>query len=68
MGKIVKNADEAARILKELVETPQATRVHFEFDFMAGGGVPRVSYSVDRFAYTMTEDDTENIDRKEMKP
>lgn len=58
MGKIVRNADEAARILKELAQTPQATSIHFEFD-IDPYHVPKVKYTVERFAYTVTEEEDE---------
>ena len=46
---IVKNADEAARILVELMQTEQLVSLHFEFD-IAVDEVPRVRYTVNRFA------------------
>ena len=59
MKKIVKNADEAAEILKELMDTPQLIELHFEFDISVNSG-PTVAYKVKRFAFAEEEipDDT----------
>ena len=34
--KVIQNTDEACKILKELVQTPQCYDLHFEFDIKAG--------------------------------
>lgn len=59
MRKIIRNADEAAEILKELMDTPQLIELHFEFDISVNSG-PIVTYKVERFAYGEEEipDDT----------
>lgn len=41
------NMDEAKRIFAEVVDTPCAQRIHFEFD-MGIGAVPTVKYSIER--------------------
>ena len=59
MKKMIRNADEAAKILKELMDTPKLTRLHFEFDISVNSA-PTVAYKVERFAYGEEEipDDT----------
>ena len=45
---IVKNAEEAARILVELAQTEQMYNLHFEFDAVLDSA-PKVEYTVKRF-------------------
>ena len=56
MDKIIRNADEACNILRELVQTPQCYGLHFEFD-MSVDEAPHVKYTVRRFAYTTEAED-----------
>ena len=53
--KIIKNADEACKILKSLIETPQLVSLHFEFDISVDSA-PMVDYRIKRFACGFTED------------
>ena len=57
---IVKNADEAARILVELMQTEQLVSLHFEYD-IAVDEVPRVRYTVNRFAIKNKDGDGDGV-------
>lgn len=47
--KHIKNADEAVKILLDLMNTPQMVSIHFEFD--CGADIlPMVVYTIKRFA------------------
>lgn len=48
--KIIKNEEEAIKILRELMKTPQLVDLHFEFD-IGTDKLPMVQYEVKRFAY-----------------
>ena len=54
---IVKNAEEAARILVELAQTDQMYSLHFEFDAYLDSA-PKIEYTVKRYAFpTQDEED-----------
>ena len=60
MGKIIRNADEAAEILKDLWNTPKMSRIHFEFNADVGH-FPTIRYTIECFTYSEVEaeaDDT----------
>ena len=57
--KVIRNTDEACKILKELVNTPQCYDVHFEFD-LSVDSVPQVMYTVKRFVYVEEKDGRDN--------
>lgn len=51
MKKMIRNADEAAEILKELWNTPKMRSIHFEFNAEAGR-CPRIRYTIECFTYS----------------
>ena len=54
--KIVQNEEEAIKILREIMKTPQLLSVHFEFD-ISNIEPPTVEYTIRRFAYRMEGED-----------
>ena len=54
MRKMIRNADEAAEILKELWQTPNMRSLHFEFDAY-GDRIPTIKYTIERFTFTEVE-------------
>ena len=59
MDEVIANTEKACGILKELVNTQQCYRLHFEFD-MESGCVPKVRYTVNRFCYVEEKDGRNN--------
>lgn len=55
MKKVIRSADDACKILKSLIETPQLVSLHFEFDVGVDRS-PMVDYRIKRFACGFTED------------
>ena len=44
-------ADAAAKKLIELMQTPNMTKLHFEFDIEAGDRIPRMFWKINALGY-----------------